>query len=133
MSDSPRIDAVSGVSPTTKSKEQQVATLKEEAQSMREPLDQIMGWIDELEKTERGSDESTLRTKQKEEEFTARRVVIDEDECALCGSCVEICPEVFAIRKDAGAAVVIKERGGREDLIQDAIDSCPVQCISWER
>ena len=79
------------------------------------------------------SDESALRAKQKKEVATARRVVIDEDECVLCGSCIEICPEVVAIREDAGAAVVIKETGGREDLIQDAIDRCPVQCIAWER
>ena len=35
------------------SKEKQVASLKEEAQSMKERLDKVMRWIDELENTER--------------------------------------------------------------------------------
>lgn len=62
----------------------------------------------------------------------AKRVVIDADECVACGTCVEICPEVFEMEDEADAATVIKESGGPEDLIQEAIDSCPVQCISWE-
>lgn len=62
----------------------------------------------------------------------AKKVIIDADECVACGTCVEICPEVFAMEDDAEAAEVIKETGGPEDLIQEAIDSCPVQCITWE-
>ena len=62
----------------------------------------------------------------------AKKVVIDADECVACGTCVEICPEVFAMEDDADAAEVTQETGGPEDLIQEAIDSCPVQCITWE-
>jgi len=68
----------------------------------------------------------------KREKEMARKVVIDADECVACGSCAEICPEVFTMKDDAETAEVIKETGGPEDLIQEAIDSCPVQCISWE-
>ncbi|ACV67456.1 ferredoxin [Desulfohalobium retbaense] len=60
------------------------------------------------------------------------KVVIDHDECIGCESCVEICPEVFAMDEDEGKAYVIKEEGGPEDQIQEAIDSCPSECISWE-
>ncbi len=60
------------------------------------------------------------------------RVVIDQDECMGCESCVEICPEVFAMDKDAEVAYVIQEEGGPEEKIQEAIDSCPNECISWE-
>ncbi len=62
----------------------------------------------------------------------AKKVVIDAEECVACGTCVETCPEVFAMEDDAEAAEVIKETGGPEDLIQEAIDICPVECISWE-
>lgn len=48
---------------------------------MKEQLDKVMRWIDELENTERGPGESTLRAKQKREIATAGRVVIDEDQC----------------------------------------------------
>ena len=53
MRDAPRGDMTSAVSPSTMSKEKQVASLKEEAQSMKERLDKVMRWIDELENTER--------------------------------------------------------------------------------
>ncbi len=62
----------------------------------------------------------------------AKKVVIDADECAACGTCVEICPEVFSMEEDADAAVVINENSGPEELIQEAMDSCPVECIRWE-
>ena len=62
----------------------------------------------------------------------AKKVVIDADECVACESCVEICPEVFAMDEGADAAIVIKDAGGPEDLIQEAIDTCPVECITWE-
>lgn len=62
----------------------------------------------------------------------SRSVYIDEDECIGCGSCVEICPEVFEMDSDTDKAVVIKSEGGPEDEIQEAIDTCPVECIHWE-
>jgi ferredoxin len=32
----------------------------------------------------------------------------------------------------AGKAEVIKSEGGPEDQIQEAMESCPVECIHWE-
>ena len=62
----------------------------------------------------------------------AKKVHIDEDECIGCGSCEEICPEVFQLNSDSGKAKVIKPEGGPEDFMEEAIESCPVSCISWE-
>jgi ferredoxin len=70
--------------------------------------------------------------KHRKEEPMAQKVVIDADECVACGTCVEICPEVFKMDDGADTAEVIMETGGPEDLIQEAIDSCPTQCISLE-
>ena len=70
--------------------------------------------------------------KCKKEEAMAQKVVIDADECVACGTCVEVCPDVFKMDDGADFAEVIKETGGPEDLIQEAIDSCPTQCISLE-
>ena len=47
-------------------------------------------------------------------------------------TCVELCPEVFVFDEEAEKARVIKETGGPEDEIQEAIDSCPSECIHWE-
>ena len=59
-------------------------------------------------------------------------VYIDEDECMGCGTCEELCPEVFRLNTDTEKAEVIKPEGGPEDLIEEAIDSCPASCISLE-
>jgi ferredoxin len=115
------------------SKEQRMASLKQQARSTEEQLDKVMGWIHELEDTERGPGESASTTERKKGEATSRRVSLDADECIACASCVAICPLVFAMREDGEAAVVIKETGGPEDLIQDAINNCPLQCIAWEK
>ncbi len=62
----------------------------------------------------------------------SKTVYIDEEECIGCGSCVEICPEVFRMQEGEEKAEVIKPEGGPEDLVQEAIDTCPVSCIHWE-
>ena len=62
----------------------------------------------------------------------ARTVVLDSGECMGCGSCEEVCPEVFKLNDQSGVAEVINPEGAPEDQIQEAIDICPAQCISWE-
>ncbi len=61
-----------------------------------------------------------------------KTVLIDEDECIGCGACEAICPEVFQLDSESGKAKVIKPEGGPEDLIEEAIEGCPVSCIHWE-
>jgi ferredoxin len=61
-----------------------------------------------------------------------RRVYVDEEECIGCGSCEEICPEVFVLNEDTEKAEVINPEGGPEDLIEEAMEACPVECIQWE-
>jgi ferredoxin len=68
----------------------------------------------------------------KEGTIMAKAVYIDEEECIGCGSCVEICPEVFQMKESEEKAEVIKTEGGSEELIQEAMDTCPVSCIHWE-
>jgi ferredoxin len=59
-------------------------------------------------------------------------VYIDTDECIGCESCCEIAPEVFQFDQGSGKAQVYNPDGAPEDKIQEAIDTCPVQCIHWE-
>jgi ferredoxin len=61
-----------------------------------------------------------------------RLVYIDTDECIGCENCVEICPEVFGFNPEVEKAAVILPEGGSEECIEDAMDSCPVECIHWE-
>ena len=59
-------------------------------------------------------------------------VYIEEDECIGCGTCEEICPEVFKLDLDTEKAAVIMPEGGPEDLLEEAIDNCPASCIYEE-
>ncbi|HPC47299.1 MAG TPA: ferredoxin [Deltaproteobacteria bacterium] len=61
----------------------------------------------------------------------ARAVYLEEDECIGCGMCQDICPEVFSLDEERNKAKVIKPEGGAENLIEEAIDACPVACIHW--
>ncbi|MFW6415016.1 MAG: ferredoxin [Thermodesulfobacteriota bacterium] len=62
----------------------------------------------------------------------SKKVVIDQDECIGCESCVEICPEVFGFDSEDEKAYVIDSQAASEESIQEAMDSCPVECITWE-
>jgi len=62
----------------------------------------------------------------------AKVVYIDQDECIGCESCVGICPEVFAMDESSNKARVTNPDGAPEDKIQEAMDTCPAQCIHWE-
>ena len=73
-----------------------------------------------------------LRWIRKEKNIMSKKVYIDEEECIGCGSCEEICPEVFKLNEDTEKAEVIKPEGGPEDLIEEAMTTCPVECIHWE-
>lgn len=57
--------------------------------------------------------------------------VVDQDTCTGCGLCPDIAPDTFKLN-DEGVAEVINPQGDDEDTIQEAIDSCPVEAISWE-
>jgi ferredoxin len=56
---------------------------------------------------------------------------VDQEACTGCELCNQICPDVFEMN-DEGLAEVKNPQGASEDEIQEAIDSCPAECISWK-
>jgi ferredoxin len=58
-------------------------------------------------------------------------IVIDEEECMACESCVELCPEVFEMDA-AGELAIVKDPDSSADCVEEAIDSCPAECIHKE-
>ena len=73
----------------------------------------------------------SLSEKMKEKGM-GRKVIVDEECCTGCGTCAELCPDVFEMDDVTEKARVILPEGGSEECIEDAIDSCPESCISWE-
>ncbi|XP_020237150.1 chaperone protein dnaJ C76, chloroplastic [Cajanus cajan] len=55
---------------------------------------------------------------------------VDEFSCIGCKNCANVAPDVFAIEEDFGRARAYNQ-SGNPDLVQQAIDSCPVSCIHW--
>jgi len=62
----------------------------------------------------------------------AKTVYVSEEDCIGCGMCQDICPEVFRLNEERNVAEVIKPSGGPENIIAEAIESCPVGCIHWK-
>ena len=62
----------------------------------------------------------------------AARIEIDVDECLSCESCAEICPSVFGFDEDTEKAYLINGYDPDEDCIDEAIASCPAECIVRE-
>ena len=61
----------------------------------------------------------------------AKVPVVDQSACTSCGLCTEIAPKTFRLN-DQDLAEAYNPKGDPKDLIQEAIDSCPVEAISWE-
>ena len=57
--------------------------------------------------------------------------VVDQDQCTGCGLCSDIAANTFELNAD-DVSEVIDPQGDDEDTIQEAIDGCPVECITWE-
>jgi ferredoxin len=51
--------------------------------------------------------------------------------CIGCTLCTQICPGVFEMQ-DNGKSKAVRPSNDTEEKIQQAIDSCPVNAISWK-
>ncbi|CAE7025827.1 DJC76 [Symbiodinium natans] len=58
-------------------------------------------------------------------------VFVDEWTCISCRACCEAAPSTFCIDADAGRARVFAQWGDGEDYLDEAVQSCPVDCIYW--
>ena len=52
-----------------------------------------------------------------------------EDNCTLCGMCVDICPEVFSLGDMVAEVIGSDISPESEELVQDAAEECPVEAI----
>ncbi len=60
-----------------------------------------------------------------------RGVYVDEVTCIGCKHCAHVARNTFYIEPDYGRSRVIRQDGDADEVIQEAIDTCPVDCIHW--
>ncbi|MEO1211319.1 MAG: ferredoxin [Cyanobacteria bacterium J06638_20] len=58
-------------------------------------------------------------------------VYVDEITCIGCKHCAHVARNTFYIEPDYGRSRVIRQDGDPEEMVQEAIDTCPVDCIHW--
>ncbi|MBU0943987.1 MAG: ferredoxin [Proteobacteria bacterium] len=59
-----------------------------------------------------------------------KSIIIDTYECNGCGSCVEICPEVFCMDETTEKAMLVDPDAEVTAKVEKAIAYCPQKCIA---
>ena len=60
-----------------------------------------------------------------------KAVWVDERKCIGCTYCSSVATNTFAMEPEEGRARAFRQDGDSDELIQEAIDTCPVDCIDW--
>ncbi len=60
------------------------------------------------------------------------KAIVNQDECTGCELCVQTCPEVFEMVDDLAVAKVDSVPADAEETCRQAVEECPVECISIE-
>ena len=64
-------------------------------------------------------------------ELRAKAVWVDEGTCIGCRYCAHVATNTFVIEPSLGRSRAIRQDGDSAELIQEAIGTCPVNCIHW--
>jgi ferredoxin len=58
-------------------------------------------------------------------------VYVDEPTCIGCKHCAHVARNTFYIEPGYGRSRVFRQEGDPFEVVQEAIDTCPVDCIHW--
>lgn len=61
----------------------------------------------------------------------AKTPYLDQEVCIGCETCTRICPEVFHMVSEHLAGIH-NPTGAPQEKIEEAMDACPVACITWD-
>jgi ferredoxin len=60
----------------------------------------------------------------------AKKLIIDEDLCEGCETCISLCPDVFEMVDEKAH---VKNLNALDTCnVQEAIDSCPTGALKWQ-
>ncbi|NDG75102.1 MAG: ferredoxin [Synechococcaceae bacterium WB8_1B_136] len=60
-----------------------------------------------------------------------KAVWVDEGVCIGCRYCAHVAGNTFVVEESWGRSRAIRQDGDSTERIQEAIDTCPVDCIHW--
>ena len=60
-----------------------------------------------------------------------KAIWVDEASCIGCQYCVHVANNTFIVDETLGRSRVIRQNGDNPEIVQEAIDTCPVDCIHW--
>jgi ferredoxin len=60
-----------------------------------------------------------------------RAVWVDEAVCIGCRYCAHVASNTFVVEPMWGRSRAVRQDGDTTERIQEAIDTCPVDCIHW--
>jgi ferredoxin len=60
-----------------------------------------------------------------------KAVWVDEPVCIGCRYCAHVAGHTFVVVESWGRSRAIRQDGDSTETIQEAIDTCPVDCIHW--
>lgn len=89
------------------------------------------GFEPELGGVLRNSDQRTGFEPELGGVWRQKGVYVDENICIGCKNCAHVAANTFYIEPEHGRARVFNQNGDIQDLIEEARDTCPVNCIHW--
>ncbi len=60
-----------------------------------------------------------------------KAVHVDEVTCIGCKHCAHVAPNTFSIEPEYGRSRVFNQDGDAQETVQEALETCPVDCIHW--
>ena len=64
-------------------------------------------------------------------ELTEKAVWVDESRCIGCRYCAHVATNTFIVDEEYGRSRAVRQDGDTFETLQEAIDTCPVDCIHW--
>ena len=64
-------------------------------------------------------------------QLTEKAVWVDESRCIGCRYCAHVATNTFIVDELYGRSRAIRQDGDNLETLQEAIDTCPVDCIHW--
>ena len=101
-----------------------------DAESNQRLVDALFGQSDGpvVEKDKDTPSHMQLDLNEDGEPLQMRFVYVDETSCIGCTYCADVARSTFYMNDDAGRARVYSQGGDEPEIVQEAIECCPVNC-----